>query len=102
MKINLQKTLLGRTLRRLVGEEKGAVMMEYVVLAVLLVAACVAAVIFFGDRIAKQFKGAGEAAGGQVQTAGTTVTGANSAFQQNMQDAVKDQQVIQGGELKSK
>ena len=47
MKIQLQKTLLGRTLRRLAGEEKGAVMMEYVVLGVLLVAAVVGAVIVF-------------------------------------------------------
>lgn len=102
MKIKLQKTLLGRTLRRLAGEEKGAVMMEYVVLAVLLVAACVAAVIFFGDRIAKQFKAAGEGAGGLPETAATTVTTANSSYQQNMQEAQKNQQAIQGGELKSK
>ena len=65
MKIKLEATRLGRTLRRLAGEEKGAVMMEYVVLAVLLVAAVVGAVIAFSGRIQNQFRAAGEAAAPQ-------------------------------------
>lgn len=69
MKIQLQKTLLGRTLRRLAGEEKGAVMMEYVVLGVLLVAACVAGVIVFGDRILASFGIMTDATGGNVPAA---------------------------------
>ena len=42
-KINLNKTRFGRILRRLAGEDKGAVMMEYVMLGVLIAAACVGA-----------------------------------------------------------
>lgn len=99
MKIKLEATRLGRTLRRLAGEEKGAVMMEYVVLAVLLVAAVVGAVIAFGGRITKQFKAGGEAMGGQTATAGQTVTAANQAFGQDMQNAVQSQNTINGGEF---
>ena len=42
-KIDLNKTRFGRILRRLAGENKGAVMMEYVMLGVLIAAACVGA-----------------------------------------------------------
>ena len=99
MKIDLRKTLLGRTLRRLAGEEKGAVMMEYVVLAVLLVAAVVGAVIAFGGRITKQFKAGGEAMGGQTTTAGQTVQTANQGFTTDMGNAVQSQNTINGGEF---
>lgn len=49
-------TLAGRMLCRLLGEETGAVLMEYVVLGVLLVAAVVGAVVMFGDNIGGAFK----------------------------------------------
>ena len=64
MKLSLQNTRMGRLLSRLAGEETGAVMMEYVVLAVLLVAAVVGAVIVFGNRIAHRFDEAGIATTG--------------------------------------
>jgi Flp pilus assembly pilin Flp len=46
-----KRSMLGRTLCRLAGDRAGGVMMEYVVLGVLVVAAVVAAVILFGDKI---------------------------------------------------
>ena len=46
-----KRTLFGRILCRLVGEQTGAVLMEYVVLGVLVVAAAVAMILVFGDQI---------------------------------------------------
>ncbi len=53
---------LGRLLCRLLGEEKGAVMMEYVILAVLIAAAAVVAVAMFGKTIVGMFDTAGKGA----------------------------------------
>ncbi|MBR6023036.1 MAG: hypothetical protein IK066_11550 [Kiritimatiellae bacterium] len=49
-------TRFGRLLCRVFGDERGAVMMEYVVLGVLVVAAVVAIVKLFGGTISNQFK----------------------------------------------
>lgn len=51
-----KSTRFGRMLCRLFGDERGAVMMEYVVLGVLVVAAVVAIVKLFGGTISDQFK----------------------------------------------
>ena len=52
MKIrNLKKTRFGRFVCQVLGNEKGAVAMEYVVLAVLIAAAIVVAVAVFGKTI---------------------------------------------------
>ncbi len=56
-----KRTLVGRIVCRLVGEQTGAVLMEYVVLGVLLVAAVVGAVVMFGDDIKGAFKVMGRA-----------------------------------------
>ena len=50
-----KRTRLGRVLCRLFGDEAGQGMMEYVVLALLLCAAVVGIVMFFGDNIAQMF-----------------------------------------------
>lgn len=50
----MQKTWAGRTLARLVGEDAGAVMMEYVILAVLIAAAAVVAIAYFGRTIVSE------------------------------------------------
>lgn len=50
-----KQTRFGRLLCRLFGDERGAVMMEYVVLGVLLVAGVVAIVITFGDQLQGMF-----------------------------------------------
>ena len=51
----VMSTRLGRLFCRLVGEQTGAVMMEYVVVGVLVVAAAVAIVLVFGKNIRNQF-----------------------------------------------
>lgn len=51
-----KRTALGRFLCRLVGDTAGAVMMEYVVLGVLIVAAVVGLVVAFGGTIGSAFK----------------------------------------------
>lgn len=51
-----KRTAFGRFLCRLAGEQTGAVMMEYVVLGVLVVAAVVGMVVLFGDNIQTNFK----------------------------------------------
>ena len=50
-----KKSLCGRTLRRLLGEEKGAVAMEYIVIALLVAAAVVALVMVFGGNLRNMF-----------------------------------------------
>ena len=51
-----KRTALGRVLCRLAGDNAGAVMMEYVVLGVLVVAAVVGIVVVFGDSILGGFR----------------------------------------------
>ncbi|MBQ7208178.1 MAG: hypothetical protein IJS01_10315 [Lentisphaeria bacterium] len=48
---SVKRTVLGRTFCRLLGDEMGAVAMEYVVIALLVVAASVGAALFFGAGI---------------------------------------------------
>ena len=69
-----KRTRLGRLVTRLAGDQAGAVMMEYVVLGVLVVAAVVAIVIFFGDTIRNQFGVMTKATAGDHAGAETMVT----------------------------
>ena len=61
-----------RILRRLFGEETGATMMEYVILAVMIAAAVTAAAIYFGNSAKNQMDVAGQAMVGSTSTAETT------------------------------
>ena len=65
----MKNTRVGRLVCRLFGEERGAVMMEYVIVAVLIAAAAVAAVTYFGKDIVAMFNTAGAAATGDSGTA---------------------------------
>lgn len=59
MKTRIQaakRTMVGRVLCRLVGDQSGAVMMEYVILGVLVAAACVGLVWAFGGSLAGGLK----------------------------------------------
>jgi len=69
-----KKHLLGRILCRMAGDEKGAVMMEYVIVAVLIAAACVTAVAMFGRTIVGMFSTAAKGATGDSAGAKTTQT----------------------------
>lgn len=84
-----KRTWFGRMLCRLLGDDKGAVMMEYVILAVLIAAAAVVAVAMFGKTIVGMFDSAAKGATGdhtgakQAQddtrtTQGTDATAAKS------------------------
>ena len=64
-------TKLARILRRLLGEEVGATMMEYVILAVMIAAAVTAAAIYFGNSAKNQMQVAGDAMVGNTKNAET-------------------------------
>jgi Flp pilus assembly pilin Flp len=64
-----KRSALGRVICRLMGDETGAVMMEYVILSVLVAAAVVVAVIYFGRTIMTQFGAAAQATAGQTKKA---------------------------------
>ena len=88
-----KRTALGRFLCRLAGDNAGAVMMEYVVLGVMVVAAVVAIVMLFGqqirvsfDKMLKSLRGEPAAASavqnvtteGDARSTGATLTGAEA------------------------
>lgn len=62
-----KRTMLGRLACRLLGDQTGAVLMEYVVLGVLIVAAVVAAVMMFGGSIKDALATMGRAIWGQPE-----------------------------------
>ena len=74
---------LSKVLVRLLGEEKGAVMMEYVIVAVLIAAACVVAVAMFGKTIVGMFDTASKGATGDH-------TGAKQSLDQTQQTQSQD------------
>ena len=59
-----KSTFVGRIVCRVLGEETGAVMMEYVVVATLIAAAVAAGAWFFGKDLMNMFGTAGRAATG--------------------------------------
>ena len=59
-----KKSLVGRIVCCVMGEETGAVMMEYVIVAVLIAAAVAAGAWFFGKDLMNMFGVAGRAATG--------------------------------------
>lgn len=80
----MRRHLLGRVVCRLLGDERGQAMMEYVIIAVLIAAAAVAAVAYFGKDIVAMFNVAGQAATGNAQGAqasrGTAKGNADSTY----------------------
>ena len=54
-RVDAKRTALGRFLCRLLGDEMGQGLMEYVVLGVLVIAGVVAAAIFFSDTVRDNF-----------------------------------------------
>ena len=81
-----RNSFAGRTLRRFFGEEKGAVMMEYVIVAVLIAAACVVAVAMFGKTIVGMFDVAAKGASGDHSGAKTSL---DQTQQKQSEDASK-------------
>jgi len=69
-----KRTVLGRLLCRLAGDQAGGVMVEYVILAVLVAAAAVVAVMFLGRGLVTGLSGttaalAGDSAGATAMSA---------------------------------
>lgn len=88
----VSNSFVGRVIRRLAGEERGVVMMEYIVVGLLIAAAVVVAVAVFG-RTANDMFGSlsttmtGDYAQGraqQNQTQANTAAGATSASAHNV------------------
>ena len=88
MKNKMKNSKFGKFIRRIAGEETGAVMMEYVIVAVLIAAACVVAIAYFGKTITGQTNAAAQAASGNAHEAATTVENVRKVAQQGAQEAV--------------
>ena len=54
-RVDAKRTMLGRFICRLLGDEAGQTIMEYVVIGVMVVAAAVAIVMLFGQQIRASF-----------------------------------------------
>lgn len=88
----------GRVLRRLLGEEKGVVMMEYIIVGLLIAAACVIAVAFFGHNITGMFGSLGSSVQGNPQAADEQ----QQKMQRNQDDNVKNSQAYNTGKHSDK
>ena len=88
-----KNTKLARILRRLFGEETGATMMEYVILAVMIAAAVTAAAIYFGNS-----------AKNQMQVANDAMVGSTKDSESRAQDSMtkKDAGITRANEYSSK
>ena len=85
--VRMKQSRLGRVMMRLLGEERGAVMMEYVILAVLIAAAAVVAVAMFGKTIVGMFDTAGKGATGDHTGAKQALEETRSVQEQDAGDA---------------
>lgn len=84
--LRARRTRLGRLLCKVAGDKTGAIMMEYVILAVLIAAAAVVAVAMFGKTIVGMFSVAGKGATGDhsgAQTELQTTRGVQEADAEN-------------------
>lgn len=79
--LRAKKSLLGKVIYRVAGEEDGAVMMEYVIVAVLIAAACALGAYFFGRSTNNSF-----------HTASMAVAAANTEAAENAEKNQDKQQ----------
>lgn len=88
-----RNTRLGRGLARFVGDVKGAVAMEYIVIALLIGAAVVALVMVFGGNIRNMFGKTNDVMTSttveDVQSAGDALRGEQEDLHNKNADAVK-------------
>ena len=89
----LKNTRLGRGLARFLGDVRGAVAMEYIVIALLIGAAVVALVMVFGGNIRNMFAKTNDVMTSttvsDVQSAGTAHRQEQNALHKKNDDAVK-------------
>ena len=85
--------MLGKKVKSSLKRKRGAVMMEYVIVAVLIGAAVLAAVAVFGRSIMAMFDVSGRAVVGDGKSAADALTdssgGYRSQLQNNMDEATK-------------
>lgn len=79
----IRKSRFGRLICRVFGEESGQAMMEYVIIAVLIAAACAVGVWYFGRSVNNEMRVASHGVTGDDTQA--------QAMQQNAQSKVKGQ-----------
>lgn len=90
-------TRFGRFLCRLMGDEAGQTLMEYVVLGVLVVSAVVAIVIAFSDGLQNRFTVMLQSIFGHTQEAANTTTTGAGQMNTNISNANDIQDTITGG-----
>ncbi|MBR4716936.1 MAG: Flp family type IVb pilin [Lentisphaeria bacterium] len=93
-----KKSLCGRVLRRLLGEEKGAVAMEYIVIALLVAAAVVGLVMVFGGNLRNMFDKTNQTLN-QSTVAGVKEVGEKNREEQGKLAAQNDTAVEAGNKL---
>ena len=93
-----KKSLCGRVLRRLLGEEKGAVAMEYIVSALLVAAAVVGLVMVFGGNLRNMFDKTNQTLN-QSTVAGVKEVGEKNREEQGKLAAQNDTAVEAGNKL---
>ncbi len=71
--LRAKRTACGRFVCKALGDRTGAVMMEYVILGLLVAAAVVVAVMFFGKNIKLGFNAMGQAVSGESRASAQTV-----------------------------
>lgn len=93
-----KRTMLGRAVCRLFGDQAGQAMMEYVVIGVLIVAAAVAMVLVFGDQIRDNFHAMILALQGKKDTLQEHVESANETNSGAANAAEEQGEATAGGE----
>ena len=83
----MKNSAFGKFLRRISGEETGAVMMEYVIVAVLVAAAAVVAIAIFGKSIVGQTNAASQAVVSNPHAAETIVENNRKAVKNGATEA---------------
>lgn len=86
---SMKNTRLGKLICRLMGEEQGAVMMEYVIVAVMIAAAVALGAYFFGATILDFFGIAQKSTVGNHVEAGDDVQQMQQEIQQQRIDPAK-------------
>ena len=81
------RRILDKITRRVLGDQAGGVMMEYVILAVLIAAAVVVAVAMFGKTLVGMFDVMGKSVTTREQTAKSTLDATRTAQDDDAQKA---------------
>jgi len=89
------KTRVGRLMKRLLGDTAGGVLMEYVVLGLLVVAAVAAAVIMFGKSIKGGFETMTDISTGNTGEAQATIQATRATKATDKTAAETHRQTIQ-------